>query len=112
MQMSIGAIIAIVGVLIVAIGLIATWRKNGRTQTARDIAQAEKEATFQQEIKSNMEHIDEELKSEDHGLVALAQGQAAFRENCARVSTGLAAKVESNSSSIKELKQKVSRRRN
>ena len=111
MEMGIGEIIALVGVCIIAIGLVATWRKNGDAQAARDIAQAEKDATFQQGIKSDIEHIEEELKSDDHGLVALAKGMGDFKTHCAKVSTGLAGKVESNTTGIKELKEKVGRRR-
>ncbi len=111
MEMGIGEIIALVGVCIIAIGLFATWRKNGAAQAARDIAQAEKIATWKQEIQSGMAHIEEELKSGDHGLIALAQGWANFKTHCAEVSTHLAGKVESNTTGIKELKEKVSRRR-
>ena len=113
--MGIGEILALVGVLIVAVGLVATWRRNGTEQAARDAAQAlavaerettqaENMATWKQEIKDDIEHIDEELRSKDHGLEALSKGQADFRENCARLSTGLAGKVETNASNIKELK--------
>ncbi len=108
--MGIGEIIAIVAVCIVAIGLVATWKRNGSDQTTRDIIQAENMATWKQEIRDDIEHVQEELKSEDHGLLALAQGQADFRENCARLSTGLAGKVETNSSGIKELKASKGRK--
>ena len=104
--MGIGEIIALIGVCIIAIGLVATWRKNGRAQATRDIAQAEKMATWKQEIQSGMEHIEEELKSDDHGLIALAQGQANFKTHCATVSTGLIGKVETNAKAIEELKGK------
>lgn len=109
--MGIGEILAIVGVLIVAVGLIATWRKNGRTQADRDIARAEKDAAFQQEIKSEFKHINEELKSDDHGLVALAVSVGNFKTHCAEVSTKLSGKVEANTKDITELKKAPSKRR-
>ena len=104
--MGIGEIIALVGVFIIAVGLYATWRKNGRAQATRDIAQAEKIATWKQEIQSGMKHIEEELKSDDHGLIALAQGQANFKTHCATISTGLIGKVETNTRAIEELRKK------
>ena len=104
--MSFGEIIALVGVFIIAIGLAVTWRKNGRAQATRDIAQAEKLATWKQEIQGSVDHIEEELKSGDHGLIALAQGQGNFKTHCATVSTGLIGKVETNAKAIEELKGK------
>jgi len=104
--MGIGEIIALIGVCIIAIGLVATWRKNGKTQADRDILQAEKMATWKQEIKSDIKHIDEELKSDDHGLVALAVSLGNFKTHCAQVSTRLTGAVETNTKAIEELKGK------
>ncbi len=109
--MGIGEILALIGVLIIAVGLYATWQKNGKAQTARDIAQAEKTATFHQEIKSDIQHIEEELKSDDHGLVALVTNISDFKMKFTEKHTRLEGKVETNTTGLKELKQKVSRRR-
>lgn len=110
MEMGIGEIVALIGVCIIAVGLFATWRKNGNAQAARDIARAEKEATFQQEIKSNVEHIEEELKSEDHGLVALVTSISDFKINFTEKHTRLEGKVETNTKNIDELKKSKRKR--
>ena len=104
--MTIAEIIALVGVLVIAIGLWATWRKNGHDQARRDIAQAEKMASWKTEIKNDLKHINDELSSPDHGLIALVQGQSAFKTHCAEVSTRLTERVEANTKDINELKSK------
>lgn len=104
--MDAGEIIALTGVFFVGIGLLATWRRNGKDLADRDREQIEKMSAWKTEIKSDLDHINEELKSPNHGLTALKAGQSQFENHCAKVSTRLAGMVEVNARDIDELKRK------
>ncbi len=123
MPLSLGEITALIVAIIAILGLLVTWLRNGRAQKNRDIAQAGEIAKWKQEIIGGQEatdkeikHINEELASEDHGLITLAKGQAAFKNHCTGVSTALIGRVEANkdaagrnTSSIEELQKRVNK---
>ena len=104
-------IISLMVALFVGLGLIITWQRNGRHQAERDIAQAEIIASWKQEIKDDIGHIQDDISSPTYGLGALSKGIADFKTHCATVSTAIEGAVKTNTKDIKELKDKVSKGR-
>jgi len=104
--MDIANVASLAGVGICAVGLIATWRRNGREQVRRDIEQAKLLASRDTEIKAQIDHINGELTSPEYGLSALARGQGDFRTHCATVSTALAGRVSNTEKDIEEIKKR------
>lgn len=99
--MDLGEIIALVGVLVVGIGLIASLKDRSK----KDI---EDDTTYKEMIKNKVSYIEKEISSDDHGLLVLSQRMSEFQQNCARTSTGLAGKVSENSHDIDDLKRAAS----
>ncbi len=81
--------IAILGVIFLGIGLLATWKRDNRT-TANEDAQVKSDIAV---LKNDVKAVKQELSSEDHGLVALAKGQGDFKTHCAAVSTELSGRI-------------------
>lgn len=105
--MSVTDVATLVGVGVCLIGLIITWVRNGREQKRRDIEQAKISASRDTEIKSQIDHINGELSSPEHGLSVLAKGQGDFRTHCAMISTALAGRVTNAEKDIKELRRRT-----
>ena len=92
--MSIPEIATIVGVVIIGLGLIMTWRRNGRSQAEQFGG-----------LKTDVKNIQSSLDNPDCGLGALSNKVAEFKTHCARVSTSLSVQVKSHEKSIDELKK-------
>lgn len=80
---------------IIAIAVILTWVKNGRSQ-------AKEWGSFTNEVK----HIKEALEDPDQGLGALKKGITDMQTNCAKVSGKLGEKVYHLEDEVDELKRK------
>lgn len=85
--------VAVAGNLMVAMGLIASWRRNGKTQAARD-----------QELKDDVKGVIKRLDDPDTGLGALNVCVHGMQKHCAEVSTGLSSDMKAAERDIKELK--------
>ena len=93
--MSIGEIIAIIGVVGVGIGLIATWVKNGRSQAKEFGA-----------LQQNLKGVNDKLEHPTNGLPALNEKMGNFQTTCALTRSGFAEKIKGAEDDIKELKKK------
>ncbi len=102
--MTAGEIIALVTSICAMLGVVVSLRRNGREDAAAVTKRREELAAFEARIKTQLEHIQEEMKSPDHGLVALAKAVGKFETHCATVSTALAGEVNENARDIAELK--------
>lgn len=80
------------------VGLIMTWRKNGKSQAKRD-----------ERIKLNQENIMKTLDDKDEGLAALNRKMNSVTNHCAIVSTGLTERVKAAERDIGEIKHRRSR---
>ncbi len=109
--MSIGDIIALLGFGAVSLGLILTWRRNSREMQERDRQQVITLTQWKTEIKGSVDHINGELKSEDHGLNALSNKINGFQTHCAEVSTRHAEQIAQNTKDIDEIKAGSGERR-
>ena len=92
------------GVVLVGIGLIMTWRRNGRDQrvisTALAVAQAERD----QSVDNKLTGIIRRLDDKDSGLSAINNNATGMKEHCIRTSTEIIGKVARNERDIRELK--------
>ena len=96
--MTIAIIIAGSSVVIAAVavgGVIVTWRKNGKSQAARD-----------ERIALNQENIVKKLDDPNHGLTAINDKVNDMVNNCAKVSTGLTERMKTAERDIKDLEHK------
>lgn len=108
--MDFGETVALIGVCLVAIGQLRMWQKNGRELREYRDKEITELATWRTEMGKDLQHINEELSSEDHGLVNLSKGQASFKTHCAEVSTTLAIRVERAESDIKDINKDLRER--
>ncbi len=69
------------GVLVVAVGLVFTWRRNGREQKTRDENEAIKQALRDRETERSYQAIVRELHHSDHGLGAIEKKLVSFELN-------------------------------
>lgn len=69
-----GEAFAVIGVVFLAIGLVATWVRNGRGQAKRD-------GVLEEKINS----IDKRLEDENTGLGAIKNSVEEIKVNCASV---------------------------
>jgi len=76
-------------------GVLLSWRRNGKSQAARDAR-----------IHANQQHIIEKIDDPNDGLSAINEKVNNMVNNCAIVSTGLSERVKTAERDIKELKQK------
>jgi len=88
-------IFAIIGVCVCILGLIGTWVRNGRSQTA-------KFATLQ----THVEGISKKLEDPAHGLGALSEKLGNFQTDCAFTRAGYDERIKGAQEDIKELKRK------
>jgi len=72
--MTVGEIFPMAGVVIVAIGLAATWIRNGRSQAKRDGI-----------LEQRMKGVEDKLSDDNNGLSAIKKGVDDQRVHCAGV---------------------------
>lgn len=84
---------AIAGNVLIAVGLMASWRRNGKSQIARD-----------QELKDDVKSVISRLDDENTGLGALNVAVHGMQRHCAEVSTGLTRDLKAAERDIKEIK--------
>ena len=101
------SIVAISGVVITSVGLIASWRQNGRAQAERDRNYAESQATRDAKLEGNQEAIIERLDDRETGLQAVNIKIGNMQTNCAKVSTSLQEQVKGHDRELKDVKQDV-----
>lgn len=97
--MSIEIIIAGSSMVVAAVaagGVVATWRKNGKDQSARD-----------QEIKDNQGEIIKRLDDKDTGLSALNEKVHGFEVTCAGTRSEFSQRIIAAERDVKDLKQKA-----
>lgn len=82
-----GSALAVAGLS--AIGLVATWRREGKKQADRDQNLSKERAERDKEIKLNQEGILKRLDSKDTGLIAINQKLHIFEVNCSSISSSL-----------------------
>ena len=92
------------GVVLVGIGLIVTWRRNGRDQRTIFTTMAVSHAEREQAVDNKLEAIIKRLDDKDTGLSAINRAATGMREHCIRTSTEIIGKVDRNERDIKELK--------
>ena len=92
------------GVAVIAVGLIATIRKNGTHQAQRDLEQAEKQAARDAEQASNQKAIMATLNDKETGLQAVNINLAEQKNHCTKVSTTLVEQMAGHDREIKEIK--------
>lgn len=78
---------------VAVVGVVATWRRNGKTAAARD-----------ERLALNQENIMKKLDDPKHGLTAINDKVNDMVNNCGRVSTGIDGRVTAAERDIKELK--------
>ena len=88
------AVSALTTAAVSAIGLIATWVKNGRSQTRRD-----------QRLESNQEQILKRLDDKDSGLAALDRKIGGMQTRCADISGRLDERVKATEHDVNELRR-------
>lgn len=93
--MSVGEIAAVVLSILVGIGLILTWVRNGNSESEQFGG-----------LKTDVKNIQNSLDNPDCGLGALSTKIAEFKTHCAKVSTSLSERVKSHEKSIDRLKEK------
>ena len=76
-------------------GVLVAYRKNGRNQATRD-----------ERLHSNQEHIIKKLDDPTNGLTAINEKVNKMVSHCATVSTGLTERVNAAERDILELKHK------
>lgn len=79
-----GEIFSVVGVIIVAIGLIATWIRNGRSQSKRDGV-----------IEERINNLSKKLDDENTGLGAIKKSVEKQEVHCAKVTSSFAERIKS-----------------
>lgn len=92
--MTIPEIVSIIGVCLIGIGLIATWVRNGRSQSEQLGG-----------LKTDVRNIQNSLDNPDYGLGALNNKAAEYKAHCAKVSTSLSERVKSHEKAIDEIKK-------
>jgi len=93
--MSVAEIVAVVMAILVGIGLILTWVRNGNSQSEQFGS-----------LKTDVKNIQNSLDNSDCGLGALSGKIAEFKTHCAKVSTSLSERVQSHEKSIDRLKER------
>ncbi len=78
-----GEAFAVFGVIILTIGLIATWIRNGRSQAKRD-------GIIEERIKG----IKEKLENPNTGLGAIKKSVEKVEVHCAKVTSSFAEKIK------------------
>jgi len=81
--MSAGEIFSVAGVVIIAIGLVATWIRNGRSQSKRD-------GILEQRIKG----IEDKLSDDNNGLSAIKKSVDDQRVHCAGITSSFAERIK------------------
>ena len=95
-----------VGVLLVAVGLSLTWRRNGTEQAARDAVMAKEQAARDANVAANQDSILEKLDDKETGLQAVNIKVSQQLTNCAHISSTLIEKGKGHDMAIAELKAK------
>ncbi|MBA7710888.1 hypothetical protein ES703_119836 [subsurface metagenome] len=78
-----GEIFSVAGVIIIAIGLVATWIRNGRSQSKRDGA-------LEQRIKG----VEDKLSDDNNGLSAIKKSVDDQRVHCAGVTSSFTERIK------------------
>lgn len=81
--MSVAEIIALVGLGLVGLGLLATWRRNGRN-----------EAEYLGGLKVEISNIKAKLDDKDTGLSAIKNGVNEQKVHCAEITSGFAERIK------------------
>lgn len=81
--MSFGEILAIGGVIIIGIGLIGTWIRNGKSQSKRDGV-----------LEERIEGINRRLDDENTGLGAIKKSVDKQEVHCAKMTTSFAERIK------------------
>lgn len=107
MGMSLADLAQVGGVVLVGLGLIATWLRNGRQQRQRDEKIAKDQREKYHAIKSDQMNILKRLDDPDQGLSAINKCANAMQKHCAEVSTRLSGRLDTAERDIKEIKKRV-----
>ena len=81
--MSVGEIFPVVGVIIVAVGLIITWVRNGKSQSKRDGV-----------LEERINGINKRLEDENTGLGAIKTAVENQKVHCAKITSSFAEKIK------------------
>jgi hypothetical protein len=104
--MDIAEILNGAGVLMVGLGLVFTWRKNGSQQKDRDIDFARKQTERDIRLETNQKNIIMRLDNPTNGLSAINKATEDMKNHCAYISTEVTGRVTAAERDIKDLKQK------
>jgi hypothetical protein len=77
------AAVAVVGVVLMGVGLVLSWRRNGSHQAARDMIHAEAQAARDAVAVSNQNAILARLDNKDSGLQAVNAKVSGLVTHCA-----------------------------
>ncbi len=102
--MTIPEVISLIGVAVIAIGLVITIYRNGR-------GQALKLGQFKGELSTELDNINGKLDDENFGLSALGKKLGDVKTHCAGVTGAFSEKFKSMDKTIDEIKSAASRRR-
>ena len=91
--MTIGEISNLIGLILVSSGLVATWIRNGRST-------AEKYGALVKEVSDTNKKLD----SHNSKLDKIQESVNAQQVACARISSGILARVDSAEQNIKDIK--------
>ncbi len=80
---------------IVALGLVFTILRNGRSQKVRDEKIATEQGARGALIQEKLKTIDEAIKSPETGLAALKEDMNSIKNNCAKVTSGFTERIKS-----------------
>lgn len=78
-----GEIFAVTGVIIIAIGLVATWVRNGRTQSKRDGV-----------LEERITNLSKKLDDENTGLGAIKNSVEKQEIHCAKMTSSFAERIK------------------
>lgn len=93
--MSPGEIAAIIGVCLVALGLIGTWVKNGRASGREHGG-----------LNAELTGINNKLSDENYGLSALGEKINDMQKHCASVTAGFSERIKGVEDDVKEIKKR------
>jgi len=94
------------GVILVGIGLIITWKRNGRDQRAMSTGMAVAQAERDQAVDNKLEGIIARLDDKDTGLSAINKAANGMKNHCIQTSTAIVGRLNTAERDIKELKTK------
>ncbi len=92
--MALGEIITLAGVIVVAIALVLSWRRNGSRQAARDQEYEARRVKRAASIENRIGNVEKKLDDPRTGLGSIKQGVEDQKVHCSGVVAGFAERLK------------------